>query len=85
MTILAPPIPRGKHLFYTVHQEFPLDCILVFFSCFQVLKENERVGCHHHLDVLESEQAPGVGDGQGSLACCNPWGCKESEMTEQLN
>ena len=34
---------------------------------------------------LEFEQAPGVGDRQGSLVCCSPWGCKESEMTEQLN
>ena len=33
----------------------------------------------------ESEQAPGVGDGQGSLACCSPWGHKESGTTEQLN
>ena len=33
----------------------------------------------------EFEQAPGVGDGQGSLVCCSPWGCKESDMTEQLN
>ena len=33
----------------------------------------------------EFEQAPGVGDGQGSLACCNPWGGKESDTTEQLN
>ena len=32
-----------------------------------------------------SEQAPGVGEGQGSLACCSPWGCKESDMTEGLN
>ena len=34
------------------------------------------------LDGLEFEQAPGVGDGQGSLACCSPWGHKESDMTE---
>ena len=34
---------------------------------------------------IESEQAPGVSDGQGSLACCSPWGCKESDMTERLN
>ena len=34
---------------------------------------------------MSFEQAPGVGDGQGSLACCSPWGCKESDMTEQLN
>ena len=33
----------------------------------------------------ESEQAPGVGDGQGSLACCSPLGHKESDTTEQLN
>ena len=32
----------------------------------------------------EFEQAPGVGDGQGSLACCSPWGLKQSDMTEQL-
>ena len=31
---------------------------------------------------IEFEQAPGVGEGQGSLACCSPWGCKESDMTE---
>ena len=33
----------------------------------------------------EFEQVPGVGNGQGSLACCSPWGCKESDTTEQLN
>ena len=33
----------------------------------------------------EFEQAPGVGDGQGRLVCCSPWGHKESDMTEQLN
>ena len=43
------------------------------------------VGWHHWLDGHESEQAPGVGDGQGSLACCSPWGCKESDTAEQLN
>ena len=42
-------------------------------------------GWHHWLDGHEYEQAPGVGDGQGSLACCSPWGHKESDMTEQLN
>ena len=43
------------------------------------------VGWHHQLSVHEFEQAPGVGDGQGSLACCSPWGLKESDMTEGLN
>ena len=42
-------------------------------------------GCHHQLDGHEFEQAPGVDDGQGSLACCSPWGHKESDTTEQLN
>ena len=49
------------------------------------LDENEMVGWHHWLDGLEFEQAPGVGDGQGSLACCNPWAHKEWETTELLN
>ena len=40
------------------------------------------VGGHHQLNGHEFEEAPGVGDGQGDLACCSPWGCKESEMTE---
>ena len=47
--------------------------------------EDEMVGWHHWLKGHEFEQASGVGDGQGSLACCSPWGCKESDMTEQLN
>ena len=40
---------------------------------------------HHRLDGHESEQAPGADEGQGSLACCSPWGHKESDTTEQLN
>ena len=44
--------------------------------------EDEMVGWHHQLDGHEFEQASGVGDGQGSLACCTPWGCKESDTTE---
>ena len=43
------------------------------------------VGWHHQLDGHEFEQALGVGDGQGSLACCSSWGCKESDLTERLN
>ena len=49
------------------------------------MTEDEMVGWHHQLNGHEFEQAPGVGDGQGSLACCSPWGRKESDMTEQLN
>ena len=47
--------------------------------------EEEMVGWHHRLDGHESEWTPGVGDGQGSLACCNLWGHKEFDMTERLN
>ena len=43
------------------------------------------VGWHHQFNGDEFEQALGVGNGQGSLACFSPWGCKESDMTEQLN
>ena len=43
------------------------------------------VGWHHLLDGHEFEQALGVGDGQGSLVCCSPWGRKESDLTERLN
>ena len=47
-------------------------------------EDNEMVGWHHQLSGHEFEQAPGVGDGQGGLACCSPWGCKESDTTEWL-
>ena len=47
--------------------------------------EDEIAGWHHRLDGHEFEWAPGVGDGQGGLACCNSWGRKESDTTEQLN
>ena len=47
--------------------------------------EDEMVGWHHWLNGQEFEWAPGIGDGQGSLACCSLWGCKESDSTEQLN
>ena len=47
--------------------------------------EDEMVGWHHRLDGHEFEQAPGVGDGQGGLACCSPWGRKQWDTTERLN
>ena len=49
------------------------------------MTKDEMVGWHHQLDGHEFEQTLGAGDGQGSLAGCSPWGCKESDMTEQLN
>ena len=47
--------------------------------------DDEMVGWHHRLDGHEFEQAPRVGDGQGSVGCCSPWGHKESDTTERLN
>ena len=47
--------------------------------------EDEMAGWHHRLDGGEFEWTPGVGDGQGGLACCNSWGCKELDTPERLN
>ena len=46
------------------------------------MTEDAMVGWHYGLYGHEFEQAPGVGDGKGSLACCSPWGHKESNKTE---
>ena len=47
------------------------------------MTEDEMVGWHHRLNGHEFEQALGVGEGQGSLVCCSPWGCKKSDKTEE--
>ena len=49
------------------------------------MTEDEMVEWHHRLNAHEFEQAPGVGDEQGSLVCHSSWGLKESDMTELLN
>ena len=49
------------------------------------MAEAEIVGWHHQLNGHEFEQTPGDSEGQGSLACCSPWGPKESDMAERLN
>ena len=49
------------------------------------MTEDEMVGWYHPLNGHELEQTLGGGEGQGSLACCSPWGHKESETTERLN
>ena len=46
------------------------------------MTEDEMVGWHHGLNGHEFEQAPGDSEGQGSLVCCSPWGCRESDMTQ---
>ena len=58
-------------------------CIVLLSECFP--EHVATPGWHHWLDGHEFEQAPGVGDGHGSLACCSPWCRKESAMTEHLN
>ena len=47
--------------------------------------EDEMVGWHHQLDDYKFEITPQLGDGQRSLGCCSPWGCKKSDMIERLN
>ena len=49
------------------------------------MTEDEMFGWHHWLNGQEFEKTLGVGDRQVSLVCCSPWGCKESDITEQLN
>ena len=49
------------------------------------MTEDEMVGWHHQFNEQELEQALGVDDGQGSLVCCSPWGCKELDKTKRLN
>ena len=49
------------------------------------MTEDDMVGWHHQLNGHKFEQAPGTGEGQGSLVFCSPWGRKESDTTEQLN
>ena len=49
------------------------------------MTEDEMVGWHHWLDEIEFKQVLGIGDGQGSLACCSPWGCKESDWAPEWN
>ena len=48
------------------------------------MTEDEMAGWHPRLDGHEFDQVPGDGDGQGNLACCSPWGCRESDTTHGL-
>ena len=49
------------------------------------MTEDEMVGWHHRLNGHEFEKTLGDGGGQGSLVCCSPWSCKDSDVTERLN
>ena len=48
------------------------------------MTEDEMVGWHYRLNGHEFEQVPGDSEGQGSLECCSPWCCRQSDMTEKL-
>ena len=70
----------GVYLIYYIYNK------IIFLS----YKSNYNInhilfGWHHQLDGHEFEKALGVGDGQGSLACCSPWSCAELDTTERLN
>ena len=66
---------------FAVQQTLIIITLLNLLSAFSFLS----APWYHWLNGHDFEQVPGVGDGQGSLACCSPWGCKESDMTEWLN
>ena len=80
------------YYFIEVHSELWQNIFFLLFFIYTVLLlrdikrtvRSHHCGWHHQLDGHESEQTPGVGDGQGSLACCSPWGHKESDTTERL-
>ena len=90
---------ESDHMFWTMEEyflnflyyslwnghKFSVCGFFFFLKPFYFILEDEMVGWCHWLDGHEFEQAPGVGDGQGSLACFSPWGCKELDTTEQLN
>ena len=86
---------RFDHLDEVICQTSPLWTYSFFLSpsimcswyVFHTVKmtEDEMVGWHYQLNEPEFEQTLGDGEGQGRLACCGPWGCRESDTTEQLN
>ena len=59
--------------------------VLMLGKIEDVMRKDEMVGWHHRLDGREFEQTTRDGEGQGSLACCSPWGHKESDTTDSLN
>ena len=59
--------------------------VLLYAPSTEIVSKSKLVGWRHRLDGHDFEQAPGVGDGQGGLACCGPWGRKDSDRSERLN
>ena len=70
---------------YLIQRTDSLEMTLMLGKIDGRMRRGEMVGWHHQLKGHEFEKALGVGNGQGGLACCSPWGRKESDMTEWLN
>ena len=77
-------LPRSKHLFISWLNGKDPDAGRDWGKEEKGTTEDEMAGWHHWLDGHEFEWTPGVGDGQGGLACCDSWGRKESDTTKQL-
>ena len=83
-----PPVGFSRQEYWSgVLLPSPNDCLVPFKLGVEEkgTSEDEMAGWHHRLDGCESEWTPGVGDGQGGLACCDSWGRKELDTTEWLN
>ena len=76
-------LPHCRQILYCLHHQESSNKL--WYINTKGTTEDEMVGWHHQLDGHAFEQAPGIGDGQGSPACCSPWGCQESDTTERLN
>ena len=76
---------KHGHLSDTDTFLFHASCLFCLTSTMPEMTEDETVGWHHRLNGHEFEWTPGIGEGQGGLACCSPWGRKESGMTEWLS
>ena len=74
-----------KYKMVSLYNIYPYISINLCIFNLHSQKPSKAVGWHHRLDGPEFVSAPGVGDGQGKMACCGPWGYKESDTTEQLN
>ena len=78
-------LPAIKWKVTSEYGSWIFEIMTFMYVCMLLMTEDEMVGWHHWLNGHESGWTPGVGDGQGGLACCRSWGRKESDTTERLN